>query len=192
MHVDRGGMFYGVRIHFVSLVCLFVILPMRLSVFLFICLSSTVCSSACWTCRSSIWLFEFFFFFSCFHICLILIFSILISHTQSSCLSRSSPASKSLTCQSLLTVLSLLSVFFICCSQSRSLTCTSFFPPLSFSFSRQSQHQPAIMPVNCLRGSGLLITNSLQSGEKNNRCQWGGSKFCCFIPAVLESVNGGR
>lgn len=125
MHVDRGGMFYTVRIHFVSLVCLFVILPVRLSVFLFICLSFTVCSSACWTCLSSIWLFEGFF--SCFHICLILIFSILISHTQSSCLSRSPPASDSLTCQSLLTVLSLLSVFFICCSQSRSLTCTSFF-----------------------------------------------------------------
>lgn len=23
-------------------------------------------------------------------------------------------------------------------------------------------------------------------------CQWGGSKFCCFIPAVLEMVSGGR
>lgn len=28
--------------------------------------------------------------------------------------------------------------------------------------------------------------------EKMNRCQWGGSKFCCFIPAVWKMVSGGR
>ena len=60
MYVDRGRMLYGLWIHFVRLVCLFVSVPVRLSV------CQPVCSSACLPLfvplpigrLPSIWLFE--------------------------------------------------------------------------------------------------------------------------------------
>lgn len=81
--------FPSLRIHFVLLVCLFVKLPVRLSI------CEPVCSSVCLPRFVPLPVGHVydpsghFFFFNSVHICLILIFCNLIAHTQSSCLSCS-------------------------------------------------------------------------------------------------------
>lgn len=134
MYVDSGRMVYGLWIHFVHLVCLFVSLPVSLSV------SKTVCSSACLPLFVSIGLSIFhldlwsffpppylsYFYFFHHNLCLTLCPAVFLTV----CLTIIP-----LSCQLVFNnYLSFLSVFFMCCRQS--LTCTSPslpFPSLLFS-----------------------------------------------------------
>ena len=107
MYVDRGRMLYGLWIHFVLLVCLFVSLPVRL----FVC--QPVCSSACLPLfvrlsigrLCSIWLFDFFLFLFPPYLSYFYLFHLNICLTLCPDVSLAVfPPYQSLTCQSLLTI----------------------------------------------------------------------------------------